>query len=206
MGSGFRAAGIGAAASAPWRSAARLGGAAPIPGAAGAIYVEPHLAQRCFLWGAAPDAAKEIPHDETRVCADYCGRGRCSPGSGTTATPARAAGPGQRQLGPPAGHQAKHPAPTSAERAWRVGGPAKMPGVIRGAACRARNLIRMQYRSATPEFVGRVRTFGCNARPQTRLSAAQPELELVSLHESNQPPEFYRQMRVSAAPVTSDAY
>ncbi len=32
---------------------------------------------------------------------DYCDRGRCSPGSGTTATRARVAGPGQWQLGPP---------------------------------------------------------------------------------------------------------
>jgi hypothetical protein len=48
--------------------------------------------RECFLCG--PDAAKEIPHDETRVCADDgCGPCRRSPGIGTTATRARAVGP-----------------------------------------------------------------------------------------------------------------
>ena len=36
-----------------------------------------------------------------------------APGIGTTATPARAVGPGQWQLGPPASYQAKHPALTT---------------------------------------------------------------------------------------------
>jgi hypothetical protein len=54
--------------------------------------------------------------------------------------------------------------------------------------CRPRNLIRVRYRGATPELVGR-----CLA-----TTRALKLVELVSLRESNQPPELDRQMRASA--------
>jgi hypothetical protein len=71
---------------------------------------EPHLAGDV----SSAALAERKSHDEARVCADdCCDPGRCSAGIGATATPARAAGPGQRQLGPPASYQANHPALTT---------------------------------------------------------------------------------------------
>ncbi len=82
--------------------------------------------------------------------------------------------------GTPAGHQANHLALTIAEASVAGRGPAKTPGRHRRGLAGTRHLIRMQYRSATPELVGRVRTLGHNARPHL---AAQPELERIAARE-----------------------
>ena len=67
------------------------------------------------------------------------------PGRGTTATRARAAGPGQRQLGPPAGHGANHATLTAC-----AAGPCSTFAI---AARRARFLAR---RTLTPKRLPRL--------------------------------------------------
>jgi hypothetical protein len=83
---------------------------------------EPHLAGRCFPLRSMQQ--RENFRDEIIVCPDhYCGPGRCSSGNGTAATRAHAPGPGQWQLGTPAGHQANHPALTKPTSEGRTNGP-----------------------------------------------------------------------------------
>jgi hypothetical protein len=145
---------------------------------------------------------KGIPRDETRVCGDdCCGPGRCSPGFGTAATCARAAGPRQRQLGPPAGRQANHPALTTCEangaptrQHWRA--QARAGSQAGRSRVRAIALTRSAAKPAQAFFLapGLARQRADDFRCSTRLGKGKQPL--VSLRDS--PPS--RQGRDQQAP------